>query len=211
MAGRHVPCDFRAVDDHEVVGFGGLLRNGKGAVAVGVGDVVLVRLVLQVLGERDGVHAVPQRLLHPDIGENAAVAEDRVLVKIADEGAVIGHAARIDVREMDAAVVGMWVRGLGLQQDCEAGKQQEEGVFHCFFVLKMSGKGRAGQLVSGEGSVKYWGRSSAYLRGGVSLLENGYKQITSRCCTTPSRGDEVLAMNEHLDSLGAREKKIPLH
>ena len=51
----------------------------------------------------------------------------------------------------------MRVRGLGLQQDCEAGKQQEKGVFHCFsgskeFALEVI---RLGFYVSFAGPVTY--------------------------------------------------------
>ncbi len=84
MARRHVAGDLRAVDDEQVA----LLaldvpgRQLERPVPVGVRDVILVGLVLQVLRDRDQVEAVPARLVDPDVGPDQAVGEDRVRVQV---------------------------------------------------------------------------------------------------------------------------------
>ena len=108
MARRHLAGDLRAQHHNQVLTFRRLEGDLVAAVAIGMGDVFLMRLVFQMIGDRDRIQPVLQRLHHPDVGPDVAVGEYRMLVKIALQGAVAG-----DVGELDLAVVAVVVGGGG--------------------------------------------------------------------------------------------------
>ena len=107
MARRHAFCDFRAFDDQDVqaitVGFGDL----EGAIVVG-GEIFLVRLILNMVRDSDGIQPLPPGLLRSNIRPNRPVREHRVDVKVALEGFVswnVGNPNRfpVPVRSPDNA------------------------------------------------------------------------------------------------------------
>ena len=85
----------RDQDDPELVGDG--FRQPVRAQQIDV-DVLRVRLILGMLGQRDDVEAVPPRLLHVHGRPDVAVREHRVKVEVPLQGAEagqVGHGQRV--------------------------------------------------------------------------------------------------------------------
>ena len=96
VARRHAPRDLGAVDDEQIVLARVLKRELVRPVAIRVGDVVFVRLILQMLGQRDSVETVSDRLLDADVRLNGAIGEHGMLVKIALQSQIIRHIGKLD-------------------------------------------------------------------------------------------------------------------
>ena len=111
VARRHASGDLRTPDDDQRVVANFLKCDLVGAVAIRVWDVILVWLILQMLGQRDGVEAVALGLLHANVGPNRAVREDGVDVQVALERQESGY-----VGELDAAVVTLSALGADVRQ-----------------------------------------------------------------------------------------------
>jgi hypothetical protein len=94
VPGRHLPRDLGPLYDQEVQLLPVRGRDLVRALVVR-GEVVLVGLVLDVVGDGDRVEALPPRLLGAHVGPDVAVREDGVGVEVALQGPEardVGHA-----------------------------------------------------------------------------------------------------------------------
>ncbi len=95
VPGRSVARDLRAPDQQNPA----FLRAGKGDLIGPIvvrGNIRLVRLVLDMVRDRDDVQALPPRLVHADGGPDQAIGEHRVHVQITFQGLISQ-----DVRELN--------------------------------------------------------------------------------------------------------------
>jgi len=107
----------------EIMVFGRGLRDLVRPVAVRVRDVVLVRLVLQVVRDGHGVEPIPDSFLRADGGPNTPVRKDRVGVEIDVQRFVALHVGKVDDPAF-AVVMGMGMLGEGTARRRE--QQQEK-------------------------------------------------------------------------------------
>jgi hypothetical protein len=118
---RHASGDLRTPDDDQRVVANFLKCNLVGAVAIGVWDVILVWLILQMLGRGNGVKSVALGLLHANVRPNRAIREDGVDMQVALERQESGY-----IGELDAAIVILSALGADVrhhEQDKGAGDQ----------------------------------------------------------------------------------------
>ena len=145
----HVPGDLGATDHDEgelvAVGPGDLVR----AVVVR-GEVLRVRLVLDVIGDGDRVEPLAPGLLRADVRPHRPVGEDGVNVEVALQGPVPG-----DVRDLHlAAHPDLLTDGQGRQEgESQQGCGALEGLHHSLHVISNSERAVAGRPVKGHALI----------------------------------------------------------
>lgn len=106
MSGRHGAGDLRTTYDNEPAVAGFLERHLVRPVAVGMWDIVEMGLVLDVVGHRDAIEAVPLGFLDTNGGPHVTIGENGVRMEITGKRLVAG-----DVRKFDHPM--QWVQVLG--------------------------------------------------------------------------------------------------
>ena len=100
MSIRGCAGDLRAGDDDQVRARSRLCSLTKRDIAVRVRNEHLVRLVLQMLGDRHRVETIKQRLGDAHVGPHVAIGEHRVGVQVDDQGQVLLGVGEIDVSRL---------------------------------------------------------------------------------------------------------------
>jgi hypothetical protein len=92
------------------------------AVAIGMGNVGLVRLIFQVISDGHRIESIANRFLHAYVGPHVPVRKYSVLMKVADERLVSGY-----VRKNDGSGAGLMRERTSRNRHCDCDGKLERG------------------------------------------------------------------------------------